>query len=63
VASGLDGETVETVPNAPQGLDAVRSTLQALRSKAGSAGSDPCRVLIFADQSVTEKQSQTVIVE
>jgi len=29
--------------------------LRALRSQAGSAGSDPCRLLIFADESVVEK--------
>ena len=29
--------------------------LVALRSQAGSAGSDPCRLLILADDSVVEK--------
>ena len=28
---------------------------QALRSQAGSAGSDPCRLLILPDKSVVEK--------
>ena len=47
-AAGLCGE----LPSVPR-LGAKHSL--ALRSQAGSAGSDPFRVLIFADDSVVEK--------